>query len=97
MPSFNETKVAFLAARTSMDDILTAIAGKHYLGVNGYYVVIRIDVNSPKVIKVRVEGPDIDINKIPAKVLQNYMIVLKEIQEWKDGELPDFPDFSTRF
>ncbi len=89
MPTFSQTKAAYLAAKAATDGQLTVLHRDVNLG-QGYQLLVRFDTATGD-LKWQVTGPFTDINQMPPAVIQRLGEVIQKIRDWLADNLPDLP------
>lgn len=93
MPTYTETETDYLSSVTSIADIEKVIVDDYLLG-DGFALSVAISNNKISfTLDTRFLGSS-NVNKIPVDVLERYVSGMNQIDDWKNGLLPDFPDLS---
>ena len=93
MSTYLETEADYLASVTSISDIEKIITDDYPLG-DGFSLAVSISSNKINFsIDTKFLGIP-NVNIIPVDVLGRYVSGMNQIDDWKNGLLPDFPDLS---
>ena len=93
MATFTETETDYLTSVNSIADIEKVIVDDYLLG-DGF--ALSVDIANNKInftLDTKFLGNP-NINKVPVDVLEKYVSGMNQIDDWKNGLLPDFPDLS---
>lgn len=98
MPNFTDTKAQYVAARNAAEAIVATVERSVDLGQR-YTLTLKVNrqdgVFTYAISHDTNKNEALNINRIPVVVIMKVSRVVKLIRDWRQDQLPDFPDLDA--